>query len=670
LNTLTPYLPHQAGESVVSFLGRLANFHCVPNPRLFCRMIGVDFRRAAYGDPVEVAKLATCAGISANGLREAAAQRGSNGWTLRGQQVGHPVRGLRRICPHCLADDIAHSDLPANAAAYERTVWTLDYIGTCPIHQIALVRVGDTITGGVSLEFCRSIESALENLQAFIDQAQHRKPSPLEQYLLRRLINSEEGIWLDVLEWWAAAETCQALGTLALYGRETYKNDLKETDLHKAGAAGFEIAGLGPESILAFFRVEQHKNKGRSRKSHHSAMTLGTLHHWMVRRQTRSEFEPICEIFREHLVTTRPYAAGSLLLGKLLDKRRFHTIHTLASEIGLHYRSVEDHLVLHGVLTQDAIKRDGKHLLIDVDHAEAILARYQKSITLREATAILGLGPRQGIQAARDGLLQPILNKAHYGRMVPTYDRSTVELFRNRLLDMARSLSESGSSFVTIDKAVMMTNIGLCEMLRMILDGKVRGLSINPNLPGVRGILISENWVKALMRRSRASCLPRKQAAKILHVEDYVITHLLQLGVLNQPVQDADDPAKSNASGLDEKCFASFRSLYVSASEIAKEYGVIHTQVIVGFRVLGLTPSFDPKRIEAYIYDRAAAQSIVEQELKAPMGEEALRAACQRNSKNARVAAKAVTVVKRLRQAFERNALDHKMTRKADCVSE
>lgn len=653
MSTLSPYLPHQSGETPASFIGRLAIFHCVPNPRLLCRMIGLDFRQVVHGDPDELAKLGRIAGVPAIGLRDAAVRRGPSGWTLRGQQVSQPHIGLRRICPRCLAEDVARSRQPAHVAAFERSLWTLGPIQSCPDHHVRLIEVGHPSAGAFALEFSRPIQAVLEDIASLLDQTTHQVPSDLEQYLVQRLINpAATPCWLDRLEWWAAVETCQVLGTLALFGRSRYKNRLLPDDLYRAGAAGFDIARQGAKCILSFFHTEHRKNKSFSRADYHSANVLGTLHHWMVRRREQPAFEPICEVFREYLVTIRPYATGALVLGRPLTERRYHTIHSLAADFKMYYRTVEEQLVLHGILSREAIKHDGRHVLIAAQEAEAVISRYRASLTLGEATALLGLGQRQGIRIAQEGLLEPIASRTQDGRTQPTYDRLAVEALRERLLGGARPVSARDGTMVTIDTATRVTGISTYDLIRHILDGKFQTLRVDPSRAGVQGLLLSKREVMRLLRRDVSSRLTRRQAAKRLHVEAYAVTRLLEQGLLRHRERPDGKPALRNGSGVDRDSVAAFQDLYISASALAKRYGVIHTQIIVGLRVLGIPTCFDPIGVEAYFYDRRACLRRIEQERSQPMAEAVLAAACRANSKNARTAVKAVQIVQRLREAF------------------
>lgn len=652
MSQLSPYLPYNADESATSFVGRLAAFHCVPGPRLLCRMIGLTFKRIVRGEPDELRKLAKIAGVSSTNLQDGSLRLGPEGWTLREHHVGQPLRGRLRICPECLRQDAERSGLPVSAAAYGRTLWSLPAITTCPEHRLKLLEFERPSGRAFADEFHRPLHEVLGELASLAQGAERRTPSQLERYLLGRLGGrSEPSCWLEDLEWWAAAETCQALGTLAVFGRSTYPCGLTDDDLQRAGAAGFEIARYGEPSILSFLRETHETIAVRDDRNSLSSNKLGTLHHWMTRRRDRPQFGKICDVFREHLVTTRPYATGAMILGQPLGKRRFHTIHSLATELDVHHRTIEEHLVLHGLISREAIKRDGRHVLVPADEAVAAISRYRISLTLGEATAVLGLGQRQGIRAARDGLIRPIASRKSYGRMQPTYDRAEIETLLVRLFAKTRPVSKDTGELVTLDKASRMTGRSVCELATLVLDGVLGDLRADRSRPGVQGMLIPTEQVWALLSEEARTRVTRRQAAKLLHIEASAVTKLLELGVLSLERKRSSDYTR-NGPGLDLGRLEEFRNSYVSASDLAIRFGVIHTQIIIAMRIFEIRPFVPPPTIGAYLYNRAVCRSWIQRETARPTDDCELRALSKKNSKDLRSAFKARQVVHRLRQAF------------------
>src|SRR5260370_13971187 len=91
------------------------------------------------------------------------------------------------VCPECIKHDIANTNCQPQLAPYGRALWQIDAIKTCPIHDLALVTIAEDMTPGQMHDFAHHAAPALAGLDHLIDQAERRRPTGLENYVMTRL---------------------------------------------------------------------------------------------------------------------------------------------------------------------------------------------------------------------------------------------------------------------------------------------------------------------------------------------------------------------------------------------------------------------------------------------------------------------------------------------------
>lgn len=247
-------VPLGEGESPVSFCSRLARRNGCESVRDFCLDMGLRFQDVVDGNADALASLADLGGVDGARLsRHALRKLDHERYLLGDQLIARPMlrRSLVRVCPACLADDLARWPRPGLAAAYQRTEWLLSPLCTCPAHGVSLVSVAHNNYAMEAHDFSVLVSTPLAQLDDWREQAVKRAPSRLENYLRERLtgIVRTATAWLNALPFYAAAKLCEVIGAVQLHGPKVAISAQDEEQQWMAGDVGFEIAADGPNGI-------------------------------------------------------------------------------------------------------------------------------------------------------------------------------------------------------------------------------------------------------------------------------------------------------------------------------------------------------------------------------------------------------------------------------------
>ncbi|WEZ83416.1 TniQ family protein [Rhizobium sp. 32-5/1] len=190
-------VPFHSGETVLSFLSRLATANFAPSAQQFCVHMGICRAKLIQDDEEEVAKLLALAGLSQLPEGHVRVTRDDQFRYFNGETVPkynfHRYRF--RYCPHCVADDRRNNPGPLAARAFGRSIWQLLYIKNCPDHDVALVDAPSSVLDG-TYEIVQMIEAATK--EPFFPYATPATFTGFERYIRDRVSRQQRSpIWLD-----------------------------------------------------------------------------------------------------------------------------------------------------------------------------------------------------------------------------------------------------------------------------------------------------------------------------------------------------------------------------------------------------------------------------------------------------------------------------------------
>ena len=313
MSVLFPFLPFDPVETPISFATRLGNFHIRSTLVPFLRDIGVSPDALLGGEHDAVERLSTIAGVDSAGLHRNSARRvGKRRFALRGHIVSSEFFASPHtlFCPACLReDDTGAADV--GSARRGRLEWTLRIVRTCPRHGIALVACAKEQWDDKYHELARRVSERGGELDRLIDGTAKQTPSPLQDYVMKRLDGATGFSWLDSQSLEQAVRATEMLGLIIEFGPVTKPASLGRHDWDRAGRAGFAVTSGGEEKIRAALDAIQADLRGSGGKQG-GRKVFGALYEWLCFAKGSKDPGDILRILREHIFDTMEVAPGSV----------------------------------------------------------------------------------------------------------------------------------------------------------------------------------------------------------------------------------------------------------------------------------------------------------------------------------------------------------------------
>ena len=595
-------IPFVAGEALVGHASRLAACNGVGLVE-FCRDMGIPLRGVVDGERGAVERLAELSGGEAGALAT-----GAIGLVTR---VVHLIRnqevhesGLRRrilvACPRCLAEDVAGGGLPPVELARSRLIWNVRGIETCPVHRTALRTIEDDRKDDGAHDFSGRLAPYLGDLDRMADEAPELAPTAFEEYLSHRLQDGtgKDGL-LDAMPFHAARTACLRLGILVTNGRNAIPRHLVPNQLREAEATGFEVMRDGEPGLHRALDVLQTRVPAGRGRMEGPGGVLGTFWRWLNWVGDGSAYDALSSSVVAHVSENYPLAAGTNLLGRTLERRRWHSVRSASLEVGLSPERVRRVLAEEGMIPKCAAL-----VLFDAEHVAPLLATMGVTLRLPDVAVRLGVSREAVRRLWQDGHLgagpQPRAKNSHCVQLNP----GDVDRLVRRLLDNAEEIREGATGALGLAACAARLRLPRVDVLRLALDdrtlwrGRLAGredassLVLRPEEVEARLVPDSDGLpdVGALARRLKIN-LP---SAFVLLREGILPSHVVPGPLYGRP-----------ARVVERSDLEAFASEYASLGMLAFETGHPVARLRQGMVIARVPPAFPVKRLRVALYRRS-----------------------------------------------------------------
>jgi hypothetical protein len=599
-------VPLHVDETHLSFVSRLAARNGT-NLRSFCADFGLPFQRVVDGDEETLRQTAALARVDANSLQNTAfVKSGAQCWTYRKIELSRAVLRRDRIvlCPACaLADIKSEPHLRPNAAVYSRAAWLLDRLRTCPIHRIPLFVARTELTKGQRHDFAHYVGVVAPHLAALAASSDQRDLSALESYTLERLADTVSSSLLDSMPLAAATRLCETAGAMLISGA---KIDLRlEDDRHLAGGRGFEAIAAGPDNFRALL---DHLivARGARVRNERPSFAFGRL--FTVLKTTRDDpaYDAVRDIMRQHAIQNFALAGGHRLIGETLERRRIHSVHTLAKEYGFAPQTLRKHLEAAGLVSEAQAKMSDNNVRIDADAAIKVARRLARTLSFPEAMRYINASHTQMNLLIKAGFVTPYQDMLATGAR-KRYAKADLDNLMARLYRRARSSTGHDTGLWPIGTAARRCCCSAGEIVRLILDGKLPTAKSSFRI-GYMGILVDAHAALKSIRGLRTDALPLRKAARAICTSGAALHALIAGGHITVTRIEAttDRPQKI----VTNKELNHFKAKYVSLGALSKERRMNITKLRQMLDCAGIEPAFDPIAIGARFYRRSEAKKV------------------------------------------------------------
>lgn len=597
-------IPFQPGETPMSFASRLAARNGT-RARGLCHDFGLRFQGVVDGDPETLQGIAGLAGIDpAPLLANAFVKTGPLQWTFRGHVLHRTALRRERIaiCPACaLADIQAAPALRPPVASHGRAIWLLDVVRTCPEHRRPLVIASDDLQSSHLHDFAHHFAAVLPRL-AKLASAPRRDPGPLETYAVGRLHGRAASPLLDPMPLAAAVRLCETAGAVALFGPKVDLKALSGNDRHAAGGVGFTAISAGPDALPSFLDGLIAKVRPRARQDG-PGVAFGRLFDLFRVTRNEPEFDAVRGAARAYILENFPLDHTHKILGHAIERRRVHTLHTLAKETAVHPKTLRKHLRAAGLVTEAQMAMSDNNVRIEAGRAIEIARQLEGTLSLAEAMVHINAPRAQMDVLIKAGFITPQQRMTGFGAQ-NRYAIADLDAFLARLRRKAQTAARPASS-CAIPTAAKRCCCSAAEIVRTIFDGKLRTFA--GGMRGYIGVMVDPTAVAKVLRRPEATGLSLRKAARELGTSDDALEALIAekhiacfVGI--NPVNRC--PQRLVAAAEIKR----FKARYVSLWALSKERGVYIATLKTALDRAGVKPAFDPVKIGARFYLRVASR--------------------------------------------------------------
>ncbi|MHC2297975.1 hypothetical protein ACVJBD_002181 [Rhizobium mongolense] len=596
-------------ESLTSYWSRLAAANNVPRSRTFAQHMGIHYQDVSLGAPDAVEGVAKLSGVDVSRLRKGTATRVGNEFHINGEILTDTFynRSSFRYCPHCLRDDLDHSDAPIAARPFRRLAWTVGFVRTCHVHGVFLATLPMTIDIGLRDDFSAIWrETSDDNRKITCQKGEH---SEFERYILHRLEGKavSEG-WIDTLHLYVVGHMSETIGAAINLGTNFRAHQLDLPAWHAAGETGFQVLRKGLDHIVQFLRAAQQEFLDRKRNHYSGQALYGTLFRRLEGLMEDINYDPIRNFIREHAIRTLPFGPEDLLFGKLGMPRRLHSIKTASDQSGLSVKLLRSRLLHTGIIAKKDLSTTPHRVFIDVAHVDKMLEEMaeQQAAGLRGATveekeagAILGVGRDTWSQIARSFDLR---EKA-YARVA----RGRVEAFLEALTQIADRSEGPLDSLHDPTTAAIVCACKVTDVLHLILSRKLKTVVLDDSRVGIGQVLVdrAEIWA-AIHGAEMKQHLTSFEAADLLFIDIDSLSRLARSGALSRSTV----PGGGRQFFYLKKDVEHFNSTYASTARIGSAAGVSTWTAAAMLRDHDVEPEFGKTGPGAHVYLVSALKGV------------------------------------------------------------
>ncbi len=605
---LWPLLPHAGDETPTSLLSRLALLHG-RSPRDFCRDMGQSFQgivdgcSSALKDFAGLARVAVC-GLEANAVRKVADRR----FEWRGETFSRDVlaRATVRVCPRCLADDVAAATEWPDHAPYGRTLWMLEPLRACALHGIALVTLGKASRPGALHDVASAIAPHLSRLAALAVEAKPVPPSAMEGYLLDRLGgDAVGGGWLDGLSWYAAADACQTIGAVALHGPDVRLLELDETGWRAAGDAGHAIAAGGEPGMRALLTYLDASYADTQASVDGPQARYGALFRRLAGTLADGDFDPLRDVVFRHVMETTAVGADDSLFRRPFGRRVLHSIRSASLEYAVHPKRLRKILVAKEVIDGSASAFTDERAVFTVDDRTIdILEKTANCLSLTNVESYLGAGRVHAKLLAANGFIKPFvaLQAETYGEL--NFAKADLDDFLGKLLAGAMTVVEPPENAFDIPTAAKRANCGAAEIIRLVVERRLRWTGRRSGIEGYRSLLVDLTEIKGLVHGSKREGFTARELEVRLKTSTKVITALITNGKL--PTSVITNPVNRCPTRIVRPSdVEAFEGEYVSLNSLSVDSGQHFRAVRKELEARDIRPALTSNVYSATFYRRS-----------------------------------------------------------------
>lgn len=609
---LLPIFPMIPGESLTSYLNRVAAFHCNLSLEGFLRFFEISQQDLMGPGHETLDRISDLTGQPAEELAKMSFLRaGNRQLTINGEFVHSEFMDLssRPLCPECLLADIEGESL-SGGMPVGRFEWQMQPVRVCAKHRLVLqaqrvTKYSDRFRFLPELSVDRTV------LETMMTNAVQQKPSRLQKYVTDRIAGSFGSDWLDGQPLDLAARACEMLGVIQVVGTHVDLRAVKDAQWSEAGDLGFSYAVNGVDGIKACLQATFDLFVSKNLKGG-PQLAFGRFYQWLQFNKNNRQAGPISDVAREFILDHFPIEAGTKLMGRTVGKQRVHSIHSLARKTGDHPKTINRAVILAGMAKGDADKASGA-MVFDAEQGEALMERIRSSISVGALERYLNCNRVQAEQLVRMGVLRRLLPEGSTSMgALKGVPRESADEFLANLLGAAEHVLTASEGMLDIVAAAEKSRWPVMDIVRGIQCGLFNKLEVvNPDLK-FKGILVDPVEVRMTLKRNQLEgYVGIEEAAQLIGMPQQGLNNLVRMRLRKADGSPyISERLVKNAKGVPVRLFSldeirAFRRDCISLKEIAEAEALYPKIMKVKLDDRGLVPVASKYKLGLVWYRRA-----------------------------------------------------------------
>jgi len=312
-------------------------------------------------------------------------------------------------------------------------------------------------------------------------------------------------------------------------------------------------------------------------------------------------YDAVRDVVRQHALDNFVLARGRDLIGETIERRRIHSVHTLAKEHAIHPKTLRKHLRAAGLVTATHADMSDNNVRIAADAAIEIARQISGTLSLAEAMAHIHAPRAQMDVLIKAAIVTPQQRVTGFGAQ-NRYATADLDALMARLTANARSAGRNDTRLCQIPTAAKRCCCSAAEIVRLVLDGKLRTAK-SPHRLGYMGVLVDAGAVLKAVRGPETDALSLRNAARAIGTCDPALEALIAGGHI-AAFTGINAVNRCPQTLVANKELKRFKARFVSLWALSKERGTYIATLKSKLDRAGIEPAFDPVAIGTRFYAR------------------------------------------------------------------
>ncbi|MGV1914233.1 TniQ family protein [Rhizobium sp. 22-785-1] len=585
-------------EHALSLVARLAATNGARTED-FCRHQGLALRDITEGRRAALQELAYIAGIDATRLEARATVRTGGYFTIGPERLlpENLVRTYHRYCPFCLAEDRRNGLGSFEARPFGRLSWLVNFIASCPLHDVALISIGKGRAKRLAPGFSISLfDAEVETSKPFPQTA-----TEFEAYMTARLLGGRPPAsdFLGMLPLHVVGSVCELVGAVTMFGTKFDRRGHGDAEWTAARQAGYRLlsaAGKPFEEFLRELAIATRRRTGELLPTN----VYGTLYSWLRRRSKEPDYDCLRDAIRRVSVEELPLGHDDDVFGPL-GERKFHSVKTASKEFSIGETTLSKLLRNAGVIPPFEAGVSPSMILIPEAEMSAFARSVGAGFDRLRACQRLKLLESHFDTLEKLGIFAPFVYRQKSRSDTALYDPDELDAAIAGLAGSPAAADFRADDYADISRIRELAGCTFLEVADLLHSGMLRGTVLDASETGIDILRLNVAEVRKVMAGRRPITVRAADYDMFGRLSPSTVRKLVERGYLSVvEVDDADGLRRTDLAAWSIELFEErYHSLYDLAQRLCSDRRSIRREL----EAAGIEPVINHSDPQKALYD-------------------------------------------------------------------